>query len=169
MNKDEQVANRYTTYFSLSIFFLLFLLFYLSLTKYFNHPQGKIQVDTVSHYVHLEIARDGHYRAMGEINGHPVLFLLDTGATNIAIPDKLAKKLDLPYLNRSYAQSTNGIVASFTTQLDEVNLGGLRVQGLSASILSNMQEDEVLLGMNFLRHFEWTQSNGRLSLHRGKY
>ena len=112
--------------------------------------------------------RQGHYVADGLINGRVTTFLLDTGATDVAIPEDLARRLDLPRLGRAVSQTANGSIVVYRTRLDSVQLGAVRLQNVRAMILPSMAADApVLLGMSFLKNLELVQRNGYLTLRQG--
>jgi aspartyl protease family protein len=108
--------------------------------------------------------RVGHYVASGRINGEPVVFLVDTGATDVALPLPVARRLDLPLGAERLSKTANGTVRTWSTRLDSVDLGGLEVRRVRASVLPNMPGQEVLLGMSYLKHFELIQRDGTLTL-----
>lgn len=113
----------------------------------------------------LERNSQGHYVASGLINGYPVIFLLDTGATDVAIPEALADRLRLQRRRGGVSQTANGPVAVWQTVLDEVGLGSIRLNRIRASILPSMPADSpVLLGMSFLKQLEFTQKDRQLIL-----
>ena len=113
----------------------------------------------------LDRNAQGHYVATGQINGLPVTFLLDTGATDVAIPEDLAERLRLARLNGGISQTANGPVAVWQTLLDSVTLGSLSLADVRASILPSMRgSDKVLLGMSFLKQVEFSQRDGQLIL-----
>lgn len=119
------------------------------------------------HEVVLDRNARGHYVADGRINGVAVTFLLDTGATDVAIPEALADRLGLERIGGAISQTANGPVAVWQTVLDEVQLGAIRLQDVRASILPSMgARDPVLLGMSFLRQLEFSQQAGQLTLRR---
>ncbi|MCF6226125.1 MAG: retroviral-like aspartic protease family protein [Xanthomonadales bacterium] len=107
--------------------------------------------------------RQGHYRAEGEINGKAVEFLLDTGATAVAIPEKLAEQLGLEKGQQIQLQTANGIALGYMTRLDQVSLGSIRVNNVRAVISPGLGGD-TLLGMSFLRHLSWRHANNELIL-----
>lgn len=100
--------------------------------------------------VTLKRNRSGHFQAPGEINGVPVTFLLDTGATYVAVSDQLAEQLGLKRGRSAWFNTANGRVQGNLTQLDEVMLGGIRISNVQGSISPGMEDDTVLLGMSFL-------------------
>ena len=108
--------------------------------------------------------RYGHYVTDGFINGEPVVFLLDTGATGVAIPAAVARRLGLPRGRPYRVQTANGAATAYSTQVDSVRVGAIELRGLSAGISPGLQTNEVLLGMSFLRHIEFTQQGNQLVL-----
>ena len=103
-------------------------------------------------------------RNSGEINGQPVTFLLDTGATGVAIPEALANRLGLQRGRAYQTQTANGMAISYATTLDEVAVADIRLPHVRAGIVPGLQTDEVLLGMSFLKHLEFTQRGDSLTL-----
>jgi aspartyl protease family protein len=106
----------------------------------------------------------GHYVASGTINGVPVVFLLDTGATDVALSPELADRLGLEKRGRAVSRTANGKVYTWQSLLREVGLGGIRLNDIRASILPGMKGDEVLLGMSFLKRLEMIQRGDELTL-----
>ena len=112
----------------------------------------------------LQRNRAGHYVAQGYINGTSVTFLVDTGATQVAISENLANVLGVRQGGNVSVQTANGTVAGFSTRLDMVRLGSIEVHDVSALVAPGLGDDTVLLGMSFLKHVEFTQRNGQLIL-----
>lgn len=96
----------------------------------------------------------GHFVATGRINGEPVEFLLDTGATYIAVSNELAERLELQRGRSATFQTANGRVEGFITELDRVSLGGLTARAVRGSINPGMGGDTALMGMSFLNRFD---------------
>lgn len=109
----------------------------------------------------LEQDRSGHYLAEGQINGRAVTFLVDTGATDIALPESTARALGLEFGPRVRVMTAAGPASAWMTRLDEVSIGGLRRNNVRASITAG-EFDGVLLGMSFLKHYRLQQQDGRL-------
>ena len=93
-----------------------------------------------------------------------VEFFLDTGASDVAIPEKLADRLGLERgVPRKY-RTANGLVTAYHTRLDSVRIGPLEVRNVTASINPGLQGSQVLLGMSVLRQFDFSQLGDRLIL-----
>ncbi len=106
----------------------------------------------------------GHYVSSGTINGHKVTFLLDTGASDIAIPESTANRIELKKGRSMVVKTANGNAKAYRTRLDSVALGEIKLYDLNATILPNITGDEILLGMNFLKHFEIIQKGRSLTI-----
>lgn len=119
--------------------------------------------------VHLQRNAQGHYVASGRINGHPVRLILDTGATHVALSARLARKLALARGAPGRTRTANGIVVTYQTVLDRVELGDISIANVTASINPGMTGDDVLLGMSFLKQLEIIQRGEQLLLrHTGR-
>jgi aspartyl protease family protein len=112
----------------------------------------------------LQRNRQGHYLSSGRINGREVVFMLDTGATTIAIPARLASDLDLTIGQRFQTRTANGTADVYATVLDEVSIGDIRLNDVSAAVTPGLATNEVLLGMSFLRNIEFAQRGDSLIL-----
>lgn len=122
------------------------------------------QIINGARQVILEENRQNHYVAGGTINGHPVTFLLDTGATDVVVPVDLAQKLRLEPGAAGMAMTANGPVQVRATRIGELSLGDIRLYNVRASINPGMRGDEILLGMSALKQVEFTQRGGTLVL-----
>lgn len=111
----------------------------------------------------LEQDRNGHYEAEGSINGQQVSFLVDTGATDVAMPESTARALGLKFGPRVKVMTAAGPATAWVTRLDEVTVGGLRRTNVRASITAG-EFDGILLGMSFLKHYSLQQNDGRLMI-----
>ena len=108
--------------------------------------------------------RAGHYLSSGFINGHAVVFLLDTGASDVAIPADVARRIGLRGEQPIRYQTANGMVTGFLTRLDEISVGNIRLNNVRAGINPSMKDQHILLGMSFLKHLEFTQRGNQLIL-----
>lgn len=114
--------------------------------------------------VALTSSHHGHYIANGKINGVEVTFMLDTGASGVSVPVHIAEKIGLRKGHEAYSSTANGTIKVYNTSLNTVSLGDIQLRNVSGSINPHMDDDEVLLGMTFLRRLEWQQKDGTLVL-----
>ncbi|TNF34779.1 MAG: TIGR02281 family clan AA aspartic protease [Gammaproteobacteria bacterium] len=127
------------------------------------------QLQTIHHSdgvreISLQRNHYGHYVASGSINDHPVTFMLDTGASDVAIPEATANRIGLRKGRALTYQTANGKITVYATLLDDIALGDIRLQQVRATINPNVQGDDILLGMSFLKHIEFTQRGNTLTL-----
>jgi aspartyl protease family protein len=127
------------------------------------NPVAFLGPGDVPHVV-LKENQVSQYVASGRINGHPVEFLIDTGAVDVAMPYIVSQTLGLTLRPGGVSKTGNGDVRTWTAHLDSVDVGGLAAYGLSATVLPNMQGDQVLLGMAYLRHMELVLRGGEMTL-----
>ena len=128
-----------------------------------SNPNRVPQV-TANGEVVLKRDRAGHFTAGGTINGHPVQFMLDTGATQIAIPGPLAERLKLKRGMPVDLLTAAGPARGYSTRLGSVKLATIEAKDLGAVIAEGLSADYVLLGMNFLRRLEIVQRGDELIL-----
>jgi aspartyl protease family protein len=114
--------------------------------------------------VTLKENQRNHYLADGMIHGQSVTFLLDTGATDVVIPEKLAAKLGLVPGAAQLAMTANGIVEVRTTRIERLSLGNIQLYDVRASINPGMEGDQVLLGMSALKQVDFSQKDGKMVL-----
>jgi aspartyl protease family protein len=112
----------------------------------------------------LQRNKYGHYVTDGKINGKPVTFMLDTGATGVAIPAARAAYLGLQRGRAFPTQTANGTSTSYAVNLDQVSVGAIELHDVAAGITPGLQTEEILLGMSFLKHIEFTQRGDTLIL-----
>lgn len=155
---------------------LCFVLGLILLTQYFNQILDEERnpnqdVASVSQggivEVILERNRYGHYVANGTINGRDVEFFVDTGATHIAVPERLANELGLKRGYEVQVSTANGLVTAYQTRLERVSLGEIVLENVKATIVSGLDDKTILLGMSFLGKLEMVQKNDRLMLRQG--
>jgi aspartyl protease family protein len=121
-----------------------------------------IQRQDGSREVRLQRNRYGHYLARGTINGQPVEFMLDTGASDVSIPDPVARRIGLQRGIAQFYETANGTIKAYLTRLDTLALGDIELQQLRASINPHMDGETILLGMSALKQLEFTQRGDTL-------
>lgn len=143
------------------------------LTLYFTHWQkqrenpNSMPMATSAEGVNELVLRRNyqhHYVMTGQINGKDVTFLLDTGATAVSVPQHLADDLGLKPGAAQWSMTANGTVEVRATTIDRLQLGSIALRDISANINPGMESDAVLLGMSALKHIEFTQRDGTLTL-----
>jgi len=106
-----------------------------------------------SEEIRIPISRDGHYWATLDVNGTPVRFVVDTGASHIALSYKDAKSAGLGPAgldyNRAY-RTANGVAYKAIVNLDRLSLESIETSNILASVSKPGRLDVSLLGMNFL-------------------
>ena len=121
----------------------------------------------------LRAGRDGHFHLDLDVNGVPVDFIVDTGASDLVLSQEDASRVGfdpqaLPYLGQ--ARTANGVVGIARVSLDEVVLAhdGLEIRDTDVSAFVNEGELDVsLMGMGYLRRFARISIEGdRLTLER---
>ncbi|WP_150303294.1 retropepsin-like aspartic protease family protein [Pseudomonas saliphila] len=132
-----------------------------------NQQPDSVRTDSVIE-VRLDSNRQGHYLVGGQINGTDVTFLLDTGATFVAIPAEVADGLGLRRGRPVMVSTANGLAESYSTQIDSLALGDIRLQDVAAGIVPGMTGDEILLGMSALRQLDFSQQGGQLILRQNR-
>ena len=128
-----------------------------------NNPNRGLKVAPGIELV-LKRGGDGHYVFPGTINGRPVSFLLDTGATLVSVPAHLAPELGLRAGAFQQSITANGTVSTRATLLDSLAFGPFDLRSVPASLNPGMTDNQVLLGMNVLKHLEFTQRGDTLIL-----
>lgn len=114
----------------------------------------------------LPEADGGHYYAEGQINGHAVQFLVDTGATNVSMNRSTAERLGINFRagEQAYARTAAGVTPIFLVTLARVTVGGISVDQVQASVHVDESPPIVLLGNSFLGQLEMKKDNGVLVL-----
>ena len=106
----------------------------------------------------------GHFVASGHINGQPVNFMLDTGATDVAIPAQLAQRLKLEQGFGVTLSTANGRTEGYRTRVDRLQLGDIVLRDVRAIVVPGLDGEQVLLGMSALNKLEFTQRGGTMLL-----
>ncbi len=127
------------------------------------NPVAYLGVGNVTEVV-LKENQVNQYVVTGRINGVAVDFLIDTGAVDVAMPYGVAQTLGLTLRPGGVSKTGNGDVRTWVARLASVDVGGLVAHELNATVLPNMQGDQVLLGMAYLREMELSLRGGEMTL-----
>jgi aspartyl protease family protein len=117
--------------------------------------------------VTLAAGPGGHFVGDGAVNGNPIRFLVDTGATAIALPASQASRLGIDYRKgqRGISNTANGQVPVYVVTLDSVRLGDIELQRVEA-VVFEQGLDTALLGMSFLNRLEMRREGSTMTLTR---
>jgi aspartyl protease family protein len=115
----------------------------------------------------MPVGLGGHFTSAGSINGRAVQFMVDTGATLVALSQGEAERIGLDYRSapRSLTQTANGAVPVHRVSLSAVRVGEVEVSNVEA-IVTPAQMPYVLLGNSFLSRFQMRRDNDVLRLER---
>lgn len=112
----------------------------------------------------LEADASGHYMVDASVDGRPVRFVVDTGATRVALSAETARRIGLAVDRSAFTALTrtaNGTVAAAPVLLKEVRVGGVRIADVDALVLPAGALDVDLLGMSFLSRLGGFRVSGR--------
>lgn len=119
--------------------------------------------------VSVSRAMDGHYYLTAQVNGAPVDFVVDTGATAIVLTKGDAEAAGIDTSNLAYvgrAMTANGMVRTAPVTLDSLTVGPLRDTRVRATV-NEGEMDRSLLGMEYLQRFSSVEiTGGRMILTR---
>ena len=145
---------------------LLTLFFDNLLERRENPNQNPVSTTGNDGSVVVELRRNpqGHYVVGGFVNNSRAVFLLDTGATDVVLPEELAQTAGLERGYPARASTANGDVVVYAATIAELKIGDILLTDVRASINPAMTGNTVLLGMSALRHIEFMQRGDALTL-----
>lgn len=117
-------------------------------------------VDTV-----LKRSPGGHFYAVVEVNGEPIRFLVDTGASVVAMTQADAKRAHIAFDRGDFepvGKGAAGIVQGARVAIDRISLDGKSAQGLRGMVLADSEMS--LLGQNYLRNLDVTIKGDTMTL-----
>jgi aspartyl protease family protein len=109
----------------------------------------------------------GHFQTEARVEGRSMDFLVDTGASSIALRESSAAKLGIHPSARDYSiqtQTANGVGRAARVQLARIEVGGITVRDVDAIVVPDESLSTNLLGMTFLSRVKWSHDRGRLVL-----
>ncbi len=126
-------------------------------TKYTRDKQSQAQI----------WPKNGMYLTSGSINGQPINFMVDTGASLVVMNSSTANKLGIDYRyigNKSWASTASGMVETYNLKLKTVQVGDIRLLNIQGSVIEGDSPTTVLLGNSFLNRLEMTRKGGMMLL-----
>ena len=119
------------------------------------------------HRVTIAQSANGHFQTEAAIDGRRVDFMVDTGASMIALRERDANKLGIFPVPADYTatvSTANGSVKAARVSLKRVEVGNVSVRDVPALVLPDAALGQNLLGMSFLSRVNWSQKSGKLVL-----
>lgn len=136
-----------------------------------NHIGTRYAARTEPPTVRIWANGSGMFTTIGSINGYPVKFLVDTGATMVAMNGSQAKRLGLNGAldgEPQWVTTASGIEKAYRVTLDRVKVGDIELTNIASAVLDGDFPTQVLLGMSFLNRLEMQRDGTVLEL-RKKY
>lgn len=124
-------------------------------------PEGEAAGDGV---LTIGQGQGGHYFIDASVNDQYVNFVIDTGATTVALPLSAAASAGLSCKKDAYMSTANGVTRGCSVVINKLKFGHFTLRYVDAVVMPNLNEP--LLGMNVLRQFRVEQDNGQLRLSR---
>ncbi len=119
--------------------------------------------------VHIPRHPSGAYLTAGEINGRRVDMMVDTGATAVALSEREAERLEVPYKELGIAtrvQTASGVSNAWQIDLPSVAVGEIRLTNVGALVVQGDSPPQVLLGMTFLGRLDMNHRDNLMVLRR---
>ena len=111
----------------------------------------------------------GMFKTVGSINGLPVKFLVDTGASSVAMNSAQARRLGIDYHVEGdliYVTTASDVVPAYRVKLNIVKVGSIQLRNVTGVVIESAQPADVLLGMTYLSRVEMINQGNRLILRR---
>jgi len=145
---------------------LTMLVIYFAFEWLLESPPAQILLTEDGQVVILTADRSGHFVGAGSINGVQAPFLVDTGATVLSVPESMVGSLNLGSyripVNQVSLETAAGTVKGYRVIVDRVLFEGIEQRHVAAVVVPKLEKP--LLGMNFLRKIEMTQSGKQMIL-----
>ncbi len=112
---------------------------------------------------------DTMFRTIGSMNGYPVNFLVDTGASSIAMSSKQAKRLGINYKldgKPTWVSTASGVERAVTVSIDRVTISGITIRSVEGLVIEGSEPSITLLGMSYLTHFKIINDGNLMRLKR---
>lgn len=132
------------------------------------NPNSNPESTSNAQFTEVVLKRNDYssYVSSGSVNGKPALFIVDTGATQVAVPEHLANKYGMKKGQPITVSTANGLTTAYTSEIAELSIGKLKLYNVRANISPGFKEDGILLGMSALKQLEFTQRGDTLTLRK---
>jgi len=111
--------------------------------------------------------RGGHFFVDGLVNGANIRFMVDTGATVVAMSSAVANRIGIDYRKHGrpgMASTPAGYVSTYNITLGTVQVGGITLHNVAGSVIEGSHPREALLGMSFLGHLDMKRDGEKMEL-----
>ena len=125
-------------------------------------PQDEEPGGTTNGIYVIKQRDNGHYFLDGKINGKPLTFVVDTGASAVSLPRSVAFLAHISCKEQIQMRTANGSTSGCTAVISTLRFGPFLLKDVPATIVPNL--DQPLLGMNVLRQFRIEQDNGEMRI-----
>jgi aspartyl protease family protein len=114
----------------------------------------------------LYASRDGHFFGEGSINGKPIKFLVDTGATSVSMSSAEARRLGIDYVagHEAATSTAAGVVKAWVVTLNSVKLGGVVLNQVEGNVIDGDSPPFVLMGMSALIRLDMKRDGMTMTL-----
>ena len=128
---------------------------------------GRVDAPSSGRRIVLTADNGGHFTGAGSINGRAMRFLVDTGATAVAIGAAEAERMGLEFRNNPPVslRTANGTAQGWRMRLESVRVGDVELRSVDAIVTAEAMP-YVLLGNSFLREFHMNRSGDEMVLQR---
>jgi len=123
---------------------------------------GAAEMQQLDGMLILKQRGNGHYFLEATVNDKVLMFLVDTGATGVALPMSFARTAKINCRNKVYMQTANGIAEGCTAIIPKLVFGPFALTDVPAVISDNLIQP--LLGMNVLQKFKVEQNDGEMHI-----
>ncbi|MFK8027979.1 MAG: TIGR02281 family clan AA aspartic protease [Gammaproteobacteria bacterium] len=112
---------------------------------------------------------DTMFRTIGSMNGYPVNFLVDTGASSIAMSSVQAKRLGINYKLKgesTWVATASGVEKAVKVTIDKVTISGITIRSVEGLVIEGSEPSTPLLGMSYLNRFKIINDGNLMRLKR---
>ena len=162
-NGTKPLRPRKTGLIPIIVFWLFIGGLLFALMSYFIQPK-RAKVTAHGELV-IQRSQDGHFYTLGQINGHALKFMVDTGASLVSVSEAFARKAQLPTGRSAPFLTANGVRAGRIADGVSITIGPIVVSNLQVGVgLTGGDDNDALLGQSFLSKFDVTMGKDEMVL-----